>query len=256
MLNTEHQMEWVEPFYAQQHEWLATYYFGEVIAQHRDQAATIERLAGPAPKRVLELGAGGGQGAAAAADLGYDVTAIELLPAAARHARRLAAQSHHGTMTVLEGDFYAVEPPGPFDVVCYWDGFGIGSDADQRRLFERVRCWLALDGCALIEVLTPWYWARVAGQEMRVERTMRRYDFDAEECRMLDRWWPRDAEERAVMQSLRCYSPADLRLLLEGTGLALRRVEPGGAVDYATGHYTKRVPLGQAMSYVAKLAPT
>ncbi|CAA9582919.1 MAG: N-methyl-transferase-related protein, partial [uncultured Thermomicrobiales bacterium] len=246
-------MEWVERFYARQHEWLGVYYLGGVVEQHRDQAARIARLAGPGPKRVLELGAGGGQGAAAAADLGHDVTAIELLPAAAAHAEALSAQPRSGTLTVVPGDFYKVHMNGPFDVACYWDGFGIGTDVDQRRLLSRVHDWLAPEGCALIEVITPWYWSRVTGQEMRFEKAMRRYDFDAEGCRMLDRWWPLDDEGQAVVQSLRCYSPVDLRLLLEGTGLTLQSLEPGGAVDYETRNYSKQVPLGQAMSYVAKL---
>lgn len=49
------------------------------------------------------------------------------------------------------------------------------------------------------------------------------------------------------MQSLRCYSHADLMLLLEGTRLRLQNVEPGGAVNYDNTTYTKQVPLRQAM---------
>jgi hypothetical protein len=33
-------------------------------------------------------------------------------------------------MTVLQGDFYEIELEGTFEVVCYWDGCGTGSDAD------------------------------------------------------------------------------------------------------------------------------
>ncbi len=151
------------------------------------------------------------------------------------------------------GDFYAVSVPGPFDVVCYWDGFGVGSDADQRRLLARIASWLGRDGCALIDIYTPWYWARMTGRQWAVGTALRRHDFDADGCRMLDRWWPVGEEQRAVTQSLRCYAPADLRLVLEGTGLRLTVVEPGGAVDDNTGRYQKRVPLATAMMYRAKL---
>ena len=169
-------MDWVADFYERQHQWLRDYYLGDVIDQHRAQAARIERLAGTPPKRVLELGAGGGQGAAAAA-LGYDVTAVELLPAAAAHARGPASQHRPGWLTIVEGDFYTVTLGGPFDVVC---GFGIGTDADQARLLRRVAGWLAANGCALIEVFTPWYWANAAGREMRFGNLVRRYGFDAD----------------------------------------------------------------------------
>ena len=220
-------MDWAKAFYARQDELLGVY-TGDRADDGTGRAAAIGRLAGPGRKRVLELGAGGGQAAAAAADLGHDVVAVELVPAAAAHARRLAEARRAGALTVVCGDFYEVEPGGRFDVVCYWDGFGVGADADQRRLLRRVRGWLAAGGCALLDVNTPWYWASAAGREMRFGEVARRYEFDAEGCRMLDRWWSVGAEDDKVTQSLRCYSPADLRLLLEGTGLRLEALEPGG----------------------------
>ena len=48
-------------------------------------------------------------------------------------------------------------------------------------------------------------------------------------------------------RSLRCYSPADLRLLLEDTGLRLREVRPGGHWDPDARVYTPQVPLARAM---------
>jgi hypothetical protein len=80
---------------------------------------------------------------------------------------------------------------------------------------------------------------------MRFATAVRRCDFDARGCRQLDRWWPPDAEDQAVTQPLRCYSPADLALLLEGTGRHLAPVEVGCAVDYGAQQYAGRVPLGQ-----------
>jgi SAM-dependent methyltransferase len=249
-------MEWVEAFYRRQYGWIADQYLGDVDEHHRDLAATLARLAGPPPRRVLELGAGGGQNAAAAADLGFDVVAVDLLAIAAEHARRLAAQPRPGTFSVVEGDFYEVDVDGNFDVVCYWDGFGIGTDDDQRRLLRRVNTWLRPEGQALIEVYTPWYWARTAGRTVTFGEIARRYDFNAEGNRMLDRWWPADDPGSAVEQSLRCYAPADLTLLLEGTGLVLTHVEPLGTIDEASGQYVPEAPLLQAMSYIAVLVHT
>lgn len=93
----------------------------------------------------------------------------------------------------------------------------------------------------------------MAGREHRFATATRRYDFDADGCRMLDTWWPPGHEDLAVTQSLRCYAPADLRLLLAGTGLSLHSVEPGGAMDDDAGRYVERVPLREAMQYLAHL---
>jgi len=43
---------------------------------------------------------------------------------------------------------------------------------------------------------------------------------------MTEQMWRVGHEDDAVTQSHRCYSPSDLRLLLEGTGLSLVDVEP------------------------------
>ena len=246
-------MEWVKPFYSKQHEW-AGIYDGDVAETHRKNAAIVQRLAGGWIGRLLELGAGGGQNAAATADLGYSVVAIELVPSGVKNAQELASQPRKGQLRVIEGNFYEEEFPDPFDIVCYWDGFGIGSDKDQRRLLKRIASWLRPTGFALVEVYTPWYWAGAAGRQMDFGKVIRRYDFDTESCRMLDRWWPVGHEEQAVTQSLRCYSPDDFQTLLKGTGLALESVESRGAFD-SERSFVEHAPIEQAMQYVAKLAP-
>jgi len=88
---------------------------------------------------------------------------------------------------------------------------------------------------------------------MKWEDAARRYDYDADLHRMLDTWWPVDDPSAAVTQSLRCYAPDELRRLLGSTGLALIDVHPGGAYDHDAGVYRERVPLEEAMQYVAIL---
>lgn len=247
-------MDWVPAFYERQYALLDEAGAWDVDPMHQERAASVQDLAAP-PARVLELGAGGGQMAAVLADLGYQVIANELLPAVAARAQELAATRQAGAMTVLQGSFYEVEPEGTFDVVCYWDGFGIGSDSDQRALFRRIQKWLAPGGAALIEVYTPWYWAEAAGRTMTLGRAVRRYEFDGWGNRMLDTWWDVDDPADTVTQSLRCYAPTDLELLLEGTGLRLARVTPGGCYDATADRYEASAPLERAMSYVATLLP-
>jgi hypothetical protein len=180
--------------------------------------------------------------------------AIELQAELAAHTQELAAHVSGGSLRAIAGDFYEIEPPGGFDVVAYFDGFGIGTDEDQRRLLGRIAGWLTSDGCALVDVLVPWYWARRAGSEEEFPQGsgVRYIDgFDAEGCRMTERMWLAGHESDGVTQSIRCYSPADLRLLLDGTGLSVRAIEP-----FADETYSEPCDIADAMLYLGVLAPT
>lgn len=69
-------MDWSLEFYTKQNQWSGVY--EEAIHEgHRQKAGWLEELIGPGPKRILELGAGGGQVAAAMAALGHEVVAVE-----------------------------------------------------------------------------------------------------------------------------------------------------------------------------------
>ncbi len=244
-------MDWVRPFYAKQHAWLDAAGI-DGAADAAERVSRVRRIL-PPPARVLELGAGRCDTAVALARAGYRVAAVELIPEAAEDGRAAAADLPPGVLDVHAADMYAIDLAGQFDVVAYWDGFGIGTDDDQRRLLRRIAGWLAQDGAALIEVYTPWFWAEAAGREMDIGPARRSYGFDPAGCRMLDAWWRNDAPETRVVQSLRCYAPADLRLLLEGTGLRLDRIGPGGGWDAGENRWLPRVPLERAMSYEALL---
>jgi hypothetical protein len=133
---------------------------------------------------------------------GHDVVAVELQAELAAHTQELVALvTGGGSLRAMSGDFYEAEPPGRFDVVAYFDGFGIGSDDDQRRFLRRIVGWLIADGCALIDVLVPSYWARLAGneEEFPTGSGVRYLDgFDAEGCRMTERMWRVGHEDDGV----------------------------------------------------------
>lgn len=245
-------MEWVLDFYDKQNLWSGIHK-EEVSKGHREKAQLIEEFVGAGTKQILELGAGGGQNAAAMADLGHTVVAIELVLRNAEQAQKLAESDAKRKITVLNDDFYAVALDDQFDVVCYWDGFGIGADADQRRLLQRMTEWLTPTSSVLMDIGTPWYAASVDGRGWEVGNAERKYSFDADGCRWEDTWWPKGKPEEAVTQTTRCYSPADLRMLLEGTGLYLHCIKSGGTVDWEEKKWLPSVPLKQAMSYVAEL---
>jgi len=247
-------LSWTRDFYAKQAEWSGAYR-GGVTERHRRRARQVRAVLGPPPQRILELGAGGGQNAIALAEQGYEVVAVEQVPLLAQHIRELLRQYPQVRVEVLEADFYRVElPSNAFDAVCYWDGFGIGTDEEQRILLRRIRRWLRFSGKALIDVYTPWHAAKSVGYGGRVGKARREYGFDGEGSRWIDRWWVAESGE-SIEQSLRCYSPADLRLLLEGTGLELVEIQVGGMMDYEHGQYVENVPLEQAMWYMAVLQP-
>lgn len=247
-------MDWVEPFYSRQSR-----LFGPpgIADYDRESAAAIERLCGPGTKRILELGAGAGGAAAAMADLGHDVLAVEISPPRASYARQLAQQPRAGRIAVLEADFYSVQIDQRFDLVCYWLGFGVGSDEDQRRILRRVaQEWLAPDGCMLLDVYLPWYWAHHAGEEMVVEpaHAVRRRTFDALQCRFVEEWRDSDNPGEIWSQTIRCYTPADFRLLLEGTGLTLQALEMSGRTyDVEMSHTPEWPTLREEDSYIAQL---
>ena len=248
-------MEWARTFYEQQYSLLTSAEVWPKVWERMTasdpppRVRVLERLAGPGPKRVLELGCGSGIIAGATAAAGHSIVAVDLAPIAAAHARLIAASLPKGQMEVMEGDFFEINPTGAFDVVSYFDGFGIGSDDDQRRILRRIGGWLAPSGCALIDIYNPYHFARIDGIEYEEnDQVQGRTDFDPQTCRLHNTIWRRDQEQERITQSLRCYSPADLRVLLEGTGLQLEEIEP-----YESGHHAQLVPLTEAHLYLAKL---
>lgn len=247
-------MDWVETFYSKQNEWFGVY-LGPVEETHHKRAWLIQELAElKGICQVLELGAGGGQTTYAVANLGHYATMVELLPDSAAHAVELADSLGQGRMEVVLGDFYKVDFEQKFDCVYYFDSFGIGSDEDQRRLLKRIADWLKPEGAAIIEVGATWYWGGIAnGKSMDLGGGMRAYSFDPIESRLIDRWWLPENPEEVYHQSLRCYTPADLHLLLEGTGLELVQIQAGGKVDYEEMEFIESAPLEEAMTYYIKL---
>ena len=264
----QYSQDWIKGFYDQ----CAIWWGAETEDPREDaaRAATVERLCGSqseqGPLRVLELGAGAGRSAAALAGRGHNVVAVELSPLRAAQARALLKIERPGRLAVVEADFYTVELEGRFDVVCYWDGFGIGSDADHRRLLRRIaQCWLRPTGSVLMDVANTAWAARHAGAAEALDplpgvpgsvAMLRRWHFDVLHSRWIDEWQPTAAPEAALAQTVRCYTPADFLLLLKGTSLALKRLEVNGqALDFAGNQIITSEPLLEAYSYLVQLTP-
>lgn len=255
-------LDWVKHFYDQTGIWWGA--DPQEEGTHTQRVAIIRRLCGTKPLRILDLGTGPGMTAAAMADDGHHVTAIEFSSTRAVYARELSSIPRKGSFTLREDDFYTVDLPEKFDLVTYWDGFGVGTDADQRRLLSRVSCeWLDENGVMLLDVFNPYKAALESGKETRLPplkgvpgsvEMINRYFFDPEQSRWIDEWQPVDHPEQALAQTLRCYSPADLNLLLEGTGLRITLVESNGVtLDFESNTVKRGDPEPSDWSFLVKL---
>lgn len=228
-----HSVDWVRDFYSTTGTWWAAA-SARITEQDRRRVSSVHSHTSSDPKRILELGAGWCVTAGALAQAGHDVTAIEISDRA-DSAGPFIRDAAPGRLSVIKDDFYAVQLSDQFDVVCYWNGFGVGTDDDQRRLLKRIADeWLEPHGVALIDVFNPFVWASWHGDEEHLmPRPELGYDYELHErttfdqvtCTASDIWWPAGEPEKKITQHLRCYTPADLSLLLEGTGLALEKID-------------------------------
>jgi len=256
-------LDWIKDFYTQAGEW-----WGEdpqAPGVHPNRVKTLERLCGDGIKNILELGAGTGVSAAALADAGHNVTAVEISPSRAEYARKLAQEPRKGSLNIIEGDFYTLELKRLFYVICCWETFGLGSDADQRRLLKRIANeWLEPSGCTLMDVYSPIRPAREAGTERRLSplkgvlgsvEMFNRCHFDSIHCRWIDEWIPVQEPQKALAQAIRCSSPADLLLLLEGTGLIVKHIEVDDQeLEIDSKQIALSSPLTNAWCYLVQLA--
>ncbi|HEU0164570.1 MAG TPA: class I SAM-dependent methyltransferase [Thermomicrobiales bacterium] len=258
-------MDWVDGFYSATGTWWGQAESAVTERDHR-RLATMERLAGRSGERlrVLELGSSYGNTAFVAAQAGHDVIGVELSDRI-DFTRRFAIDEVAGNLQFVKADFYDFELEAPVDVVTYWNGFGIGSDADQRRLLRRmIECWLKPDGIVLMDVSSPARWIQWAGdEEHKTARPNAGYPFNVSERtdydpignRFIDTWWRTESPDEPVSQDLRCYAPADLLLLLEGTGLRLRHAEVEGIALDLDGVATSGHPLWRNHEYLVELEP-
>jgi SAM-dependent methyltransferase len=200
---------------------------------------------------MLELGCGYGNTAAAAARDGFRVTGVDISGTRLEFAKQYANAGGPGSPRFAHADFYSFEATERFDAVCYWNGFGIGTDADQRRLPRLIReRWLAADGRVIIDVANPLVWAGWAGgtshraarpdagyQHALTERT----DFDPVACRFTDTRREQDQPEQRHTQTGRCYTPfpwAQADLLVDG-----RHNSPSGATSVGVTHIRSGLPV-------------
>lgn len=245
-------MSWAKSFYLKQSELCSDCYFHDDKDYANQKVAIIKQLTPSTQNKcILDIGAGGGQNAVAMSHFSKEVQAIELLDEFVKFGKNLIQKNNRNNCFITQGDFYTYTPECKFDIVTYWDGFGVGSDDEQIILLTNIAKWLNDDGFACIEIYTPWYADYSKNKEMTFGDAKRRYGFDFENCRWLDSWWKINDEQNAVQQSLRCYSPADLKLLVKNTGLVIDTIIP--CLNYTNFESLYSGDLSTSLSYLAIL---
>ena len=209
-----------------------------VSERDRTRAATIDAV-GPGPLQVLELGAGFGGAAAATADLGHSVVAIERSRVRAAFARRQVWTERVGELAVLEADFNELELDQSFDVIAYWSGFGAADDEAQSMLLARIARWLRPRGHVFIDVFDPRWWAAAHGSTREMSRFVQCLRFDAGSSRCSITYWPRHDPTSTITETIRCYVLDEFAAMALQAGLA-----PVSNID---------VQRAQAPSYLVEL---
>lgn len=152
---------------------------------------------------------------------------------AEQHLQTVAATSAAGSLAFTRGDFTTFTVSEPFDVITYWNGIGIGSDLDQRRLLDLIAGWLQPDDRVVLDVFNPTQWISWAGDRSHRDAApdvgypysvSEHTDYDPVTARFIDTW-RKDDTQAEITQSQRCYSPADFALLVEPTQLELLTIE-------------------------------
>jgi len=243
-------MEWVKDFYEKQNQWM-NYSKRPVDDFDFEKVELVEKFVGKENISILELGSGGGQFSIAAAKKGHEVVAIELNEVMYKNSVDLARKNNLENVEFINDDFYNVNLKKSFDAIVYWDGFGIGEDEDQIKLLNKYSEFLNDSGKFMIDIYTPWFWSYASGQSMEFNNTKRTYGYDAFNNRMIDKWISKKDGDDSVSQSLRCYSPADLKLLIKNTNLEIETVVPGSTFNYEDSVFIPKSSLEKAMAYTA-----
>lgn len=215
-------MDWAKDFYSVTGRWWASAE-APINAVHRWRAGLVSQLA-PAAATALDLGCGYGSTCLALADVGLRVCGIDL----SDRVDDAHSSTERTNPTFVKDDFFTYNFGQRFDVVTYWDGFGIGTDEDQLAVLNLIERLLEPAGIAIVEVYDPLGWQQDDGlDEVKTADPARGYhhslrhqrSFDNVSSRAIDTWTDLD-DGIEWSQSLRCYSSAEFEQLVDRSNLA------------------------------------
>lgn len=256
-------MDWTKDFYSKTGKWWGDAE-SKITENDYKRLKTLERLCGTDKKRILDLGSSYGNTAVVMAQAGNDVVGVEISERI-EFARKYESQAGKGSLRFIQADFYQTSFAEKFDVICYWNGFGIGDDADQKKLLQLMAEWIKPDGKILMDVQNPVCWIKWTGDEEDLaanpdqgynHHIKEKIDFDPINNRFIDTWWDAEKPEEKLTQSIRCYSPVDFSLLLNGTVLKVEVIEVDGERIDLTTNYSSSHPLWKKNEYQVLLKRT
>jgi SAM-dependent methyltransferase len=162
--------EWPVPFDpAWELDWSRPDYGRRLLREHLDQShdgasrrlklvdqhiRRLRRLLPDTPASILDAGSGPGLYATRLAAAGYDVTAVDVNPAALRHARATAPQRMRGSLRFQRAELSALPPPpAPYDaaLLVYYvlEAFPA---RQQPGVLRRIAASLREDGTLIVEM--------------------------------------------------------------------------------------------------------
>lgn len=212
--------------------------------EHEAQAHAVLSLLGPTPRRVIDLGAGGGRLAGPLVEAGHRVLAIDHDPEAIAACRRLGAETRRADLRSPE--FAPGFDDGPADAAILLGGtlMEFVDPLEAASLLRRVRAhvrpggWLAIDG-SLTEVwddVGEGSWATGVSEDGAWQLIWAAGDAVVA-LRRGDRVDPDDWEIGPEDRLLRLWSRGALALLAEASGWG--QPEP---VDFRTLLRLERTP--------------
>jgi SAM-dependent methyltransferase len=221
-----------------QKEWFATWfdskYYHLLYKQHDEQdaqsmvRAMLEALNLAAGSRILDLACGKGRHARYLADLGYDVTGVDISHASIKYAR----QFEHDHLAFYQHDMRLPFRSNYFDaVVNFFTSFGyFDTDADHERTLRQVATQLKPGGQVLIDFfnakkvcreLVPHFQKEVNGVrfdlQKRIEdgRVFKKIEFEDE------------GRVYQFEEIVRLFTLADFECMMAQTGLTIGNVYGG-----------------------------
>lgn len=220
---------------------------GEIDAHAEEQADLLERVIGLRPgDRVLDLGCGGGRHSILLAERGYRLVGLDLsveLLALARETWERRHPAEDGPQWV-QADMRSPALDGQFDACIMMDeSLGVfDDDADHLQVLGAAAEALTSGGRLVLELMNPYFWAHHArtthfppGALSPDAHIVRTYRFDAERGRVEDHVtvFRADAEAEVLpVQSLRCWTPMEIRALVQAAGFG--QVEVHGSDGWRT----------------------
>ena len=198
---------------------------------------------------ILELGCGRGFEAIELSGRGHSVTAIDIVKEMIEFADRLQIKYRTDVDFICE-NILNYETNKTFDLICYFDGFGIFDDNGQKKLLNNIYNWLSRDGLAVIDILNPVYWEKLNGKSLNYGNFSRVYYYDEKTNRMIDEWsLYEDGKIQKERQILRCYSLDEITEFCNSMEFKIIEVIPGGAMDYENNIYYENVDIDSCLNY-------